>query len=142
MSIGGKMSNIEKNQVEHLRMLQGIIGRMASTSLGIKRYALMVFTFGASYLIIRGDKKDVGLLVLALFLVVMMLLFDMYYLSMERQYRDRYEKDRVKINSSDLFELSILKVSPKDFCATFLSKSIWIFYMPLLIALVVIFILK
>ncbi len=39
------------NTVDHLRMLQGIISRMANNSHGFKRYALMLFTFASGYLI-------------------------------------------------------------------------------------------
>lgn len=135
-----KENENDKNVIEHLRMLQGIINRMASTSLNIKRYAIMIFTFACSFLIINIDANKFHMFLLAVFIFTMMILFDMYYLSMEKAYRTKYDNDRIHIEASDLFDLTISKVKFKVYVKTIVSKSIYLFYLPLLLVMIAIFI--
>lgn len=136
-----KEKQYDGNTVEHLRMLQGIISRMANTSLGIKRYSLMIFTFVCGYLIISQIAKSIYLLFLAIFIFIAMLFFDMYYLNMERAYRNKFDENRENPIDLIVFDLSIDKISFTDYVKTFFSKSIYLFYAPLLILMIILYLL-
>ena len=130
-----------KCEIEHLRMVNGIVNRLSNSSMSIKRYSLMVFTFVCGSLILNFKIRTAYLLCLSIFIFVMMILFDMYYLSMERTYRAKFRDERILIEKSSLFDLSIGKIEPKEYFKTVFSKSILLFYLPLMIVMLTLYFL-
>ncbi len=95
----------EKTLIEELKILQGVINRMAQNSLECKKWTL-VLAVGVLSLKIEAISHLYGLCVLGVLLACFYLL-DAYYLMLERSFREQYEwliKNRLKTDER-LFEV-------------------------------------
>ena len=127
---------MDNDRVEHLKMLQNIISRMAGNSSLMKRWAMVlvpaVATFGKF-----GDAPVVATIAGGVPLIFMWWQ-DAKYLRLERAYRKMYEAivagEEVKM--FDLDHRPYLDRVNSDF-KTVCSWSVALFYLPLLVALIV-----
>ncbi|MDU9728818.1 hypothetical protein RGC45_07095 [Helicobacter pylori] len=95
----------EKILIEELKILQGIINRMAQNSLECKKWTLAL-AVGVLSLKIEAISHLYGLCVLGVLLACFYLL-DAYYLTQERLFREQYQwliKNRLKTDER-LFEV-------------------------------------
>ncbi len=95
----------EKILIEELKILQGVINRMAQNSLECKKWTLALAT-GVLSLKIEAISHLYGLCVLGVLLLCFWLL-DAYYLTQERLFREQYQwliENRLKTNER-LFEV-------------------------------------
>ncbi|MGN8486385.1 hypothetical protein ACR9LN_07920 [Helicobacter pylori] len=95
----------EKILVEELKILQGVINRMAQNSLECKKWTLAL-AVGVLSLKIEAISNSYGLCVLGVLLACFYLL-DAYYLMRERLFREQYQwliKNRLKTDER-LFEV-------------------------------------
>ncbi|KNX48781.1 hypothetical protein AEY55_01015 [Helicobacter pylori] len=95
----------EKILIEELKILQGIINRMAQNSLECKKWTLAL-VIGVLSLKIEAISNSYGLCVLGVLLACFYLL-DAYYLMQERLFREQYQwliKNRLKTDER-LFEV-------------------------------------
>ncbi len=95
----------EKILIEELKILQGVINRMAQNSLECKKW-ILALAVGVLSLKIEAISHLYGLCVLGVLLVCFYLL-DAYYLTQERLFREQYQwliENRLKTNER-LFEV-------------------------------------
>ncbi len=96
--------------IEELKILQGIINRMAQNSLECKKWTLAL-AVGVLSLKIEAISNSYGLCVLGVLLACFYLL-DAYYLTQERLFREQYQwlvKNRLKTDER-LFEVFFLLI--------------------------------
>lgn len=140
MSKFGELHMEEK--LKHLEMIQGIIQRMANNSFFLKGWAitLVVAIFALSD---QTLKQEYFLLVYLPAITFWFL--DSYYLQLERKYKILYDEVREKNDEID-FDLNIedinyRKLNLKKLCfiRCLFSKSEFLFYIPMVAILTVIF---
>ena len=131
------------NRILYLQMIENIIHRMSEISANIKGFAVTVVA-GITAL----SFADVSFVVLAMSFasVLIFLWLDLYYLGLERKYKYLYEQKRrggivdFRLNL-DLKESEIRKAKATKWqCLT--SKSIYYFYVPLILFIVLILVIK
>jgi hypothetical protein len=130
---------------DYLCLIQNAIDRMSSTSAIIKGFAATVITGIAALSLTSIDK---WILLLSFLPVVSFFALDVYYLRIERKYRYLYEQVRTQHHVAD-FDLKIDNKNKDDnraANATLLkclaSGSIYLFYLPVVIIITTICILK
>ena len=128
------MQDHETARIEHLKMLQSTIDRMANTSAAMKRYALVI---AAAALALAGAAK---LPMVPVFAAVLMAVFwglDAQYLRQERWFRRLYESARRE-------ELELFAMTPdaetrnaEGFLAALRSWATIGLYVPVILFLVI-----
>lgn len=125
---------MDSNRVEHLKMIQTVIERMARNSFWYKGWALTVF---AALLILSKPQCVVidllGIVPLALFWGL-----DAYYLKQERLYRKLYDEVRNGGDEKTDFSMNAAKFSQQvSWVKVAMSKSIFWFYIWMVAVIVV-----
>ena len=124
-----------ENKVEHLKMIQEIIGRMAKNSFSVKSWnltlvsGLIVYTLNENVTI-----NHFAVISLVSAIVVVFCCLDAYYLMIEKSYRKYYSFVAAKKDGDIDF---LMEFPPKDkenkkflvsFWEPFRSPSIWLYY--------------
>ena len=131
----------------HLQMMQSVITRMADNSRACKTWAV---TLVAAILVVvarfgtpNGDETALGedLALIALVPTVLFWMIDMYYLALERGFRDSYENFVNQFHAGTLDKSKVFIIIPegsipKRFIESVGSFSIWPFYLILAIVIV------
>ncbi len=76
-------------KLKHLDMIQGVINRMASNSFVFKGWSITIIAGLSAF---AAKDTNNRLLVLSVVATILFWLVDAYYLSLERAYRDLYDK--------------------------------------------------
>lgn len=126
---------VDDRKYRYLEMLQGIISRMAECSFKCKEFCILIVSALLAVL-----ATDIGThFYIAFICIVPSIVFwilDAYYLTQERTFRKLYENKAV-LNEDDSefedFNFRRAKLTPKDYIATFLSKTILPLYLTLLL---------
>jgi hypothetical protein len=123
----------------HLTILQSVIQRMANNSASSKTWCI---TLASAILVVMADKNEPRLAIIAIIPVVLFLLLDAYYLSLEKGYRKSYNTFIGKLHSSkitvdDLFVVASEGSKIGNLLASLASFSIWPFYLTLLVMLII-----
>jgi hypothetical protein len=85
--------NYYNKVIEHLKLIQGIITRMSTSSFNIKGFILILFSSFIAY----GLKEKVLVLFYIVYLIIILLSFlDCFYLWQEKLYRKLYDNIRLK----------------------------------------------
>ena len=131
------------NKINHLEMIHGVINRMASNSFMLKGLAVTLVT--GIFALSEKDADKLYFLVAAIPIVAFWCL-DAYYLLQERLYRSLYEKVRCT-NEKDIdFSLKATTAEfgndKNNFCKCLFSKTIMLFYCPLVAVCAAIIALK
>jgi hypothetical protein len=124
--------------IEHIKLLQGIVNRLANNSASCKTWCL---TLVAALLSLAGMSRNPAVVPISLVPVVVFGFIDTMYLAQERAYRDLYKRMVGKMQDgsyalTDAFEASA-PISFTRFCRAFLSWSIWPIYAGLIAAYIV-----
>lgn len=124
----------------HLKMMQGVIERMAENSRACKVWCVTLVS-ASLILVAMTDKTDY--ILVALLPIVMFLILDTYYLALERAFRGSYntfveELKNDNISSSDLYIVKPTGAIPRLFIQSLRSFSIYIFYPILIISVLII----
>ena len=124
----------------HLKIMQGVIERMAENSRSCKVWCVMLVS-ASLILVALTDQPDY--ILVALVPVVLFLILDTYYLTLERAFRGSYDGfvEKLKndnISSSDLYIVKPTGTVPKLFIYRLRSFSIYIFYPILIISVLII----
>ncbi|MDU5097448.1 MAG: hypothetical protein E6226_02340 [Veillonella sp.] len=91
-------------KIEHLRMIQNVISRMASNSFIIKGWAIT--TFSALYAFAYLNHKSIVLIFGVLFICIFWY-HDAFYLLQERRYCELYDKVRGQSEEDIDFNMSV-----------------------------------
>ena len=135
---------MDEKKLKHLELIQGVVTRMAGNLFYLRGW---VITIVAGVLVLLTQTTVNRLPVVFLSLVTLLFWgYDAYFLSLERLYRDLYDKVRKMKDeeidfSMDIREFKQYKKNSMVFC--FFSPTLRYFYTPLFLAtLYVIFFLK
>lgn len=115
---------------KHLELIQSAVTRMASSSATAKGWSLTIASASFGVAVVR-DKW--AMLLLGMAIMVWFSVLDMYYLHQERRFRDLYNAARVGAVESFVMNPTAVTAS-KTKADTYLSWSIFGFYIPLILA--------
>lgn len=119
----------------HLSIMQGVIQRMASNSASSKTWCI---TIVSAILVAVVDKKNnADYVLIALLPAIIFCLLDSYYLALEKGFRNSYNDFIHKFYSKsltirDFYSVNIVGNFGKLLYESFISFSIWGFYIPLM----------
>lgn len=125
-----------ENRVRYLEMIQGNISRMAANSFSLKSWAV---TIVAGILALSSDESNKNFFLIAFIPVLVFWFLDAYYLQLERKYRGIFDLIRKEHSQPVDFNLdpnnSEIKLPLKvkksiRYISCFFSKSVWLFYVP------------
>ena len=126
---------MHEKKLKHLEFIQNTITRMAGNLFYLRGW---VITLIVGMLALFSQIEDSKLIIIFLiFVIAIFWMYDGYFLSLERMYRDLYDKirlikDEEKIDfSMNISEYKKLKKNSMIYCI--FSKTLFFFYMPLLI---------
>ena len=121
---GGDSSAVQT----HLSILQGIIGRMNSNSVTCKTSCLVSI---AAAMVALAVSDKLTWTPIAIIPTILFLILDIYYLALERSFRQSYEDFVDKLHKHGKVDLlDLYKVDPgrKKLLASLSSPAIWPFY--------------
>lgn len=132
----GSALNPESSAVQtHLKILQGVIQRMAENSCACKFWCV---TLVSATLVLVARTENPEYVLIALIPAALFLILDTYYLALERRFRNSYSTFLDKLHRSELASSDLYAVQPSGaassaFARSLSSFSIWPFYSPLLV---------
>lgn len=123
----------------YLTILQGVINRMASNSAACKTWCIALVS---ATLVIVANTTKAEYALIAILPAVIFFMLDVYYLALEKTFRDLYNSFIKKLHeskaiSSDLYVIST-KVDFPKFKGALSSLSTWPFYLTLIVMIVVV----
>lgn len=128
----------QTRQIEHLKMIQGIITRMASNSFSLKGWAV---TLVAAIFALTWANISRNFLLIALIPIFAFWALDAYYLNLERKNRKLYDKvrkmDEAEIDFSMNSSLPELQDQTTRYWFCFWSSTEKKFYLPLLAVVII-----
>jgi len=136
-------NDIENKRV-YLQLLQEPISRMSSSSAIFKGFSAAILAGLASA---SFKEISIGALFLGLLPIISFLFLDVYYLSLERKLKYRYQmvvEDKVYVDFSinTILSKQEIKVAKSNPFICLLSPSIWLFYVPILVCSICLLYLK
>lgn len=85
-------ADLDACQMSYLSLIQGVVNRMAASSVTIKGFAATIFA-GVLAIVITGQSAyKVMALLVAVIAMAVAFLFDWYYFYQEKQYRELYNR--------------------------------------------------
>ena len=122
-----------EQKIKHLEMIQSNINRLAQNSFMLKGWALTLVVAMFAFV----PKQNVWVFIpIVLASILIFALLDAYYLQLERKYRNLYDMVRQKEESDIDFDLKLnANCSTKEsrYIQCIGSKSIWLYYFPIVI---------
>jgi len=101
---------VENSDIQtHVRILQDVIKRMASNSASCKTWCITII---AAILVLAIDNTQPSTILVGLLVAFLFFLLDAYYLSLERDFREKYNRfvrnlHDDKANVSEVYDLAI-----------------------------------
>ncbi len=120
---------------EHIKMYQGIIGRMAKNSAASKQWCVVLIS---AIFALVAEKGKVDFAVLAIFPLVLFAFLDAYYLAMERKFVDANNTFLDKLQNNQVTVNDLFRVKPERgtlpiaMWSAFWSPATYPFYLGLL----------
>ncbi len=130
---------------EHLKMIEGIITRMANNSFLIKGWTV---TLIAALLIFADTKNNMCFIWIAIIPIIIFWYLDSFYLQLERKYRQLYsfvQQDYINAFKQDykeqvqIFDMNIKTIKVTNIVKTMFSRSIVLIYGIILLVTFVIY---
>ena len=139
-----KESEIVPGKIEYLQMIQEPIGRMSTISSVIKGFSATIVAGVTSF---SGSIISKWALTLAIIPVLIFGGLDTYYLQLERKFRWLYEKVRkdehdIDFSMKPIVDAGERKNAKTSYWECVKSKSIWPFYLTLLLVCALVILLK
>tara|TARA_B100000508_G_C11390610_1_gene243220 strand:+ start:331 stop:774 length:444 start_codon:yes stop_codon:yes gene_type:complete len=131
----------EPKKIAHLQMIQGVIDRMAGNLFFLKGWAITLLA--ALFAISASNALDIGKwpLILLIILLFLFWVLDGYFLSLERCFRDLYDKVR-SMNERDIdFSMNIgefIKLRSRSPLATMFRPTLLGFYGTILVSMLIV----
>jgi hypothetical protein len=127
------------NKIEHLKMIQAIINRMAGNSFLAKGWCV---TIVSALIVLAINKPNKAIIMIALFPVIMFGILDSYFLYQERLFRRLYDFVRTTETetnfSMDTSAANVANHRKTTWLAAFFSKTLILFYTTMLIVILLI----
>ncbi len=135
LQIDGESPSIQT----HLGILQNVIQRMASNSSANKAWCV---TLVSAVLVIVADKGKPDYAYIAMLPTFAFAALDVYYLALEKAFRNSYNDFISKLHRKALTETDLYSVAPKGNLSSLQweamkSFSVWGFYLSLVILIVI-----
>lgn len=92
-----------ENRIEHLKMIESIIERMARNSFQLKGWAMTLVTLVGA---LSANDADKRFIILAFIPIVVFWLLDSFYLQQERKYEALYRETTAKDEKDTSFNLN------------------------------------
>lgn len=126
-------------KLKHLDYIENTISRMHQASQSIKQWTCLIVS---GLLACYGDREGKKLLLVAASVSIVMSFLDASYLFSERKYRKLYDDvSGIRRGNGDieLFDMSTQRYEHHSLCFlnALISKSVLLFYLPVIIAIVV-----
>lgn len=124
----------------HLSIMQEVIQRMASNSSSCKAWCI---TLVSAILVIVADKGKPQYVYISIMPTFLFFILDVYYLSLEKRFRESYKDFVSKLHSNSLTSPDLYDVKPSDhswklYVQSAKSFSIWPFYVTLFIMIFIV----
>lgn len=119
--------------IEHLKMIEGVIDRLARNSFALKGWSITLVT---ALLIFARVNENCLFLLIGLIPVIFFWILDSYYLWLEKRFRELYNEVRKAQDTDFSMSLDGIKKTFPMFTA-----SEWPYYIPQIVLVVIIFIL-
>jgi len=131
--------NFQAVQV-HLEITQSVIQRMASNSSSCKAWCI---TLVSAILVIVADKEESRFALVALIPVLLFFVLDIYYLALEKLFRNSFNLFMDKLHSKGISSKDLYVVTPKGnklkaYFRSLTSFAIWPFYTTLLVMILIV----
>jgi hypothetical protein len=130
-------------KLKHLEILQGVISRMAGNSFLLRGWSV---TLASALFALAAKDANLKLIVLAYYPILIFWILDGYFLSQERLFRALFDKVRQLPEAAIDFSMDTREFygGRNSWAAAALSKTVVIFYLSVLIAMlaVAIFLLR
>lgn len=138
-SLVSQLSESSPSVQIHLGILQGVIERMAANSNSSKAWCITVVS---AILVVVADKNKPDYALLALIPTILFLALDVYYLAIEKGFRNSYNEFVKKVHdgSLKLDNLYLVSQEGKTFelqLEALKSFSVWGFYIALILLIVI-----
>lgn len=122
----------------HLAMMQDVIRRMADNSRSCKLWCV---TLASAMLVLMSRSDNGGYALVALVPTAFLGALDIYYLTLEKRFRNSYNEFVMRLHEQTLDPSRLFRIAPSGSPATHAwrsarSVSIWPFYLPIAIAVV------
>jgi hypothetical protein len=132
---GKTLSESSPSVQTHLGILQGVIERMAANSSATKAWCT---TIVSAILVVVADKSKADYVSLALIPTLLFLALDVYYLAMEKGFRNGYNAFVKKVHDGSMTPVDLFWVTPRGNrwalrWEAFRSFSVWGFYLAVVI---------
>lgn len=131
-----------ENKVKHLEFIQAVINRTAKNSFLLKGWSITVV---AALFALSTDNSVLNHILIAYFIVFIFWLLDSYYLCQERLFRALYNYVRCLEKDKIDFSMDVKNFSNEKNCKWFdslLSKTLLMFYLPLMIIILLMYLIK
>lgn len=112
------------DKIEHLKIIQGVITRMATNSFLLKGWTV---TLVSALFALADRTKSQNFFVLAYFPALVFWILDAYYLSKERAFRELYDSVRNAAGDESDFSMHVGS-SASNWALAFVAKVNWPFY--------------
>lgn len=127
----GIVNDIPQAAQFHLSMLQSIIQRMATNSASCKTWCI---TLVSGLVVVLFTNSNFDLFPIVLTPIILFFILDVYYLALEKRFRDSYNNFIRKAHNGtvtvyDLFVINPSNKRVKSFFKAIISFSIWPFYL-------------
>ena len=126
------------NKLEHLKMIQDIVSRMAGNSFLTKGWCV---TLVAAIIVLGAKEPDKRFILVAFLPIVMFWTLDGYFLLQERLYRKLYDVVRTREGEESDFSMDTSLVNaeendPVSWTDAVFSKTLTMFYLTMLVAII------
>ena len=138
---GGPSSGPDSSDIHaHLSIMQGVIQRMAENSRSCKLWCVTLVSAVLFFVARSGNPEHT---LIALIPLLLFLILDTYYLALERAFRTSYGTFIEKTHAQELTYSDLYIVAPSGsvashFLRSLLSFSIYIFYVPLALTMMLV----
>lgn len=126
-------------KIKHLEFIQGVINRTANNSFLLKGWTVTLLTILFIFATEKIKEISFSCILIAIFPVFIFWLLDGFFLQKERLFRDLYNEVRTKDENQIDFSLDTKQFEKKQenkYVSAFFSKTIWPFYIPLMVTIV------
>jgi hypothetical protein len=122
-------------RLKYLDLIQAVIGRMSSNQFTIRSSSVGLGSAIIGYAASKDGRVDAAYL--GAFAAAIFWILDAYYLGLERCYRDLYNAERVKLDDSPSFILSVNPTFSTYFAAG-IRPAVWLVHLPVMILALVV----
>ncbi|MEK4627364.1 MAG: hypothetical protein ABS939_22425 [Psychrobacillus sp.] len=128
---------MEENKIQYLQLIQNVITRMASNSFMLKGWTVTLVVGLLAFA--NVSEMESKYIILALVPAIMFWVLDGFFIYQEKLYRDLYN-NAIKLKNDEIdFSLNPIpfkKLNKRSWFKGIFSKTLWIFYLPIIVVII------